>query len=89
MTRTENYWKQIISMPRLPKRQPKKNPATAIALMGMLLFAGGLLGVTAMVLGPGALAVVGLGVLMVLFIAFHYLLWGKWLSNRLPRDEDE
>jgi hypothetical protein len=76
-------------MPRLPKRQSRKNPATAIALMGLLLFAGGLLGVTAMVLGPGALAVVGLGVLMVFFIAFHYLLWGKWLSNRLPQDESE
>ena len=76
-------------MPRLPKRQPKKNPATAIALMGMLLFAGGLFGVATMVLGPGALAVIGLGMLMVFFIGFHYLLWGKWLSNRQPRDDAE
>ena len=80
--------------PRLPnqrnRKQAGKNPATLIAMIGLVILATGLFGIATMVLGPGAFAVVGLAVLLVMFIAFHYFVWGRWLSNRLPQqDADE
>lgn len=51
------------------------------------MLSAGLFGVAVMVLGPGALAVVALGAMLVLFIAFHYFVWGKWLSKRLTQQD--
>ncbi|MGQ0636557.1 MAG: hypothetical protein ACT4QC_18235 [Planctomycetaceae bacterium] len=69
---------------KMPERDPsavmRANVATMIALFGLLLVGGALLGLMALVLPQflGILLVVG--IVFVGPIAFHYLVWGWWLS---------
>lgn len=78
----------MIDQPSPPSRPERTRPAAAqsnaatwIALFGLLLMGGALLGLTALVLPQfmGLVAVVG--VLFVLPITFHYLVWGWWMSQ--------
>jgi len=66
-------------------RTPSNVP-TVLALLGLLGVAGGLLGLTALVLPQvfGFLAVV---VGFFAFGAIHYLLWGWWMRP-IPIDDD-
>ena len=66
--------------------EAKRNAATCLALMGLLLVAGGLLALTALVLPQirGLILVAG-G--MGLFVTLHFVTWGWWLG-RTPRDEE-
>lgn len=71
---------------RVRPTEASRNAATCLALVGILIVAGGLLALTAMVLPQirGLLLVAGgLG----LFITLHFVTWGWWLS-RAPRGED-
>lgn len=80
--------------PPVPPRpnRPNSNPSNAgtwIALFGLLLIAGALLGLAALVMPHllGLIAVVG-G--FVFLTAFHYLVWGWWMSqmkDRTPEDD--
>lgn len=66
----------------------KRNAATCLALVGMLLVGAGLLALTAMVLPQirGLILVAGgLG----LFIALHFVTWGWWLGRMRAEDEPE
>jgi membrane protein YdbS with pleckstrin-like domain len=67
----------------------QSNAATAIALFGLLLVGGALLGLTVLVLPQivGLVAVVG--GLFVIPIAFHYLVWGWWMSQMKDDDPDD
>lgn len=74
---------------RRPTRSGSEhNAATFLALLGLLVIAGGLLVLAAMVTPSvlGILVVVG-G--FFLFGAFHYLVWGHWLSKPQPQDDEE
>jgi hypothetical protein len=59
---------------------------TFLALAALIVAAVGLLLLTALVM-PSVVGIVGVVVAFVLFAAFHYLVWGWWLSRRLPPDE--
>jgi hypothetical protein len=63
----------------------ESNVATAIALFGLVLFAGALLGLMAMVL-PELLGILIVILIFAVPAAFHYLVWGWWLSQM--RDEE-
>lgn len=65
-----------------------RNTGTFLALFGLLAVAGGLLFLTAMVL-PQIFFLLIVIVGFVCSIAFHYVIWGRWLSKRTPRDEDD
>lgn len=70
--------------------KPQTNAATAVALFGLLLVSGAILGLMSLVLPQVA------GVLLVVLLIFvcpmvlHYLLWGWWLSQmKDTENEDE
>ena len=78
-----------------PTTRNQSNAGTAIALAGLILLSAAMLGLMALVLPPL------LGVVLVILIfavpaAFHYLIWGWWLSqardaeseNKEPKIED-
>ena len=65
----------------------QSNAATAIALLGLVLVAGALLGLMAMVL-PQLLGVVVVVLIFAVPAAFHYLVWGWWLSQARDREEE-
>lgn len=72
-----------------PTTRNQSNAGTAIALVGLIFISMALLGLMALVL-PELL-----GVLLVILIfavpaAFHYLIWGWWLSqSRIAESDDE
>ena len=70
--------------PRPPQRN-QSNAATMIALFGLVVIGGGLLGLMALVLPQllGIVLVVG-GLFGMAF--FHYVVWGWWLSQMKPDD---
>ena len=63
----------------------QSNVATAIALFGLVLAAAALLGLMAMVL-PELLGILVVILIFAVPAAFHYLIWGWWLSQM--RDEE-
>lgn len=63
-----------------------RNAATFMALGVLILAAIAFLVLVAMVV-PSALGIFAVGLGFSMFIAFHYLLWGWWLSDRLNRPE--
>lgn len=75
----------------MPERDPaaaaRANLATMIALFGLLVVSAAILGLMALVLPQflGIILVVGL---VCAGIAFHYLVWGWWLSG-MKRDDAE
>lgn len=62
----------------------KRNLATYTALVGLVLMALGLLALSAMVL-PQILGIVGVISGFVVFVAFHYLVWGHWMVLKRQR----
>lgn len=78
--------------PKLPgqrrSRAKESNAATWIALFGMLVLGGLLMGLTAMVM-PNVLGIVGLVFGAAIFGMIHYVTWGRWLSNRRQSARDE
>lgn len=72
--------------PRPP--QQGRNTGTYVALLVLLIVAGLLVGLSAMVLPQifGLLLVV-FGFFF--FAAFHYLVWGWWMSRLPPSDDEE
>jgi hypothetical protein len=80
--------------PPRPRRtapsEAESNAATWIALFGLLLIGGALLGLTVLVL-PQFLGVIAVaGGLFAVPIAFHYLVWGWWMSqmkDEYPEDD--
>ncbi|MFN0050777.1 MAG: hypothetical protein ACKV0T_01210 [Planctomycetales bacterium] len=72
-----------IARPRrpAPRRAPSSNSATLLALLGLLLIGGGLLALVALVLPQIAMMVLVIAGVFILPAAFHYLVWGWWLSR--------
>jgi Flp pilus assembly protein TadB len=66
----------------------QSNAATAIALVGLVLVAGALLGLMAMVL-PQLLGIVVVVLIFAVPAALHYLVWGWWLSQARDREEEK
>lgn len=76
--------------PRLPRAgKPQSNAGTAIALFGLLLVSGAILGLMSLVLPQVA------GVLLVVLLIFvvpmilHYLVWGWWLSQMKDTENEK
>jgi uncharacterized membrane protein HdeD (DUF308 family) len=69
-------------------RDDRRNAGTFIALFGILFVAAGFVAITFMVVPTLAFAVL-IGFVFIFVIAFHYMVWGHWLSRRPPPDEDE
>ena len=63
----------------------QSNAATAIALVGLLLISAALLGLMALVL-PQLLGILIVILIFAVPAAFHYLIWGWWLSQ--VRDQE-
>ncbi len=79
--------------PKLPSGRPRKkahgNGATWLALFVVLSGVAGFLALLQMVM-PGVVGIFAVVIGSVLFFAFHYLTWGRWLMNRRrPVDDDE
>ncbi|RMG40922.1 MAG: hypothetical protein D6725_02405 [Planctomycetota bacterium] len=62
----------------------KRNLATYTALVGLLLMALGLVGLSAMVL-PQIVQIVGVIIGFVVFVAVHYFTWGVWMCRKRDR----
>jgi Flp pilus assembly protein TadB len=65
----------------------QSNAATAIALLGLVLISAALLGLMAMVL-PQLLGILIVILIFVVPAAFHYLIWGWWLSQVREQEMD-
>lgn len=69
--------------------RPQSNAGTAIALFGLLIISGALLGLMSLVLPQVA------GILLVVLLVFvlpmvlHYLVWGWWFSQMKDTEADE
>jgi len=66
----------------------RSDAATFLALFGLLAIAVALVAFTGLVL-PHLFFAVMIVFVFVFIIAFHYFVWGRWMSNRPPNDEDE
>ena len=62
-----------------------RDAATAIALLGLVVLGAALLGLMALVL-PQLLGIVIVVLIFAVPAAFHYVVWGWWLSQM--RDEE-
>jgi len=68
-------------------KDSQENAGTMIALFGMLIIGGGLLGLMALVL-PQFLGVIAvIGAFFIVPAVFHYLVWGWWMSQ-IKEDEE-
>jgi hypothetical protein len=65
----------------------QSNAATAIALLGLLLISAALLGLMALVL-PQLLGILIVILIFAVPAAFHYLVWGWWLSQAREREQE-
>ena len=80
-------------MPRLPSQRRRKSgkhadTGTAFGLVAVVLLTAGFLGLGAMV-APNLMVIVGLGAGLGLFIALHYVLWGRWLVRHLNKENED
>ena len=78
--------------PKLPGARPTKrrqgNGATWLALFVVLGCIAGFMALVQMVM-PGAFGIFAVLIGTVLFFAFHYLTWGRWLMNRRRSVDDD
>ena len=72
----------------MSRGSPQNNSATILALLGLTAVAVGLLALCALVL-PQFVGILSVGFGFFFFVVFHYLLWGRWLSNRSAGQDDE
>jgi hypothetical protein len=80
-----------MNVPRRPR--PRKEPATsnggtALALLALLVVAGGLVGL-GMLIMPQVFYLPAVVFGFFCFGAIHYLLWGWWLKSLPSEDEEE
>lgn len=75
-----------MARPERSSHHGQSNAATAIALFGLVLMGAALLGLMALVL-PQLLGIVVVVLIFAVPAAFHYLVWGWWMSQM--REEDE
>lgn len=66
---------------------PNRNAATCLALTGLMACALGFLAFTAVVL-PQIRGVILVVAGMSLFVLFHYLTWGRWMSRMRMREPE-
>ena len=66
----------------------RSNAATAIALLGLVLMSAALLGLMAMVL-PQLLGILIVILIFAVPAAFHYVVWGWWLSQSRDQETEE
>jgi len=78
--------------PESSARGARSDAATAIALLGLVVMGAALLGLMALVL-PQLLGIVIVILIFAVPAAFHYLVWGWWMSQirdeELQREEEE
>ena len=72
---------------RNPSSGSRSNAATAIALLGLMLISAALLGLMALVL-PQVLGILIVILIFAVPAAFHYLVWGWWLSQSRKREQE-
>jgi hypothetical protein len=65
-----------------------RDGATFMALAIVLLMGFALLALMAIVI-PGLSGVLGVIAFLMFTIAFHYVVWGRWMSRQPLADEDE
>jgi hypothetical protein len=76
--------------PRIPpSRKPQSNANTAIALFGLLLISGGILGLMSLVLPQVAGLLLVVLLVFVVPMALHYIVWGWWLSQMKESEDEE
>ena len=70
-----------------PDEKRARDMATMVALMGLVLVAGGLMAILALVLNQLLVfAILAAIVLGGLYFAFHYLVWGRKLDRQLAAE---
>ena len=69
-------------------RDGQQNGATLLALIGLMLIAGGLLALMTMVM-PGLSGILLVIWAFVFFGVFHYVVWGRWMTARRDGEEDD
>ncbi len=71
-------------------RRPDKNrdSTTFLALFALMAVAAGLLFLSALVM-PQMVGVLAVVCGLFFFGAFHYVVWGWWLSGVLKKDDDD
>jgi Flp pilus assembly protein TadB len=75
--------------PRVPRSsRPQSNAGTAIALFGLLLISGAILGLMSLVLPQVAGVLLVILLVFVLPMALHYLVWGWWMSQMKDSEEE-
>lgn len=72
-----------------PSRKPQSNAGTAIALFGLLLASGAILGLMSLVLPQVAGVLLVVLLIFVVPMALHYLVWGWWLSQMKDEEDEE
>src|SRR5260221_11113099 len=75
-----SHGNQHMAPPERSSHRGQSNAATAIALFGLVLMGAALLGLMALVL-PQLLGVVVVVLIFAVPAAFHYLVWGWWMSQ--------
>jgi len=76
------------TMPRERPTANNSNAGTILALLGLFFVSGSLLFLTALVL-PQVLGILIVVFGFVFFIAVHYLLWGRWMMQRVAEAEEQ
>jgi Flp pilus assembly protein TadB len=71
-----------------PASRNQSNAGTAIALAGLVFISLAILGLMALVL-PQLLGVLVVILIFAIPAAFHYLIWGWWLSQARNKQLDE
>jgi hypothetical protein len=61
---------------------------TILAMFGVLVIGGFMIGLTAMVM-PNVLRLVIVVFVAAVFFMLHYLTWGRWLINRRARMQND
>ena len=80
-----------MNVPRKPRPRKEKDPGnggTALALMGLIAVGGVLIGLGTMVM-PQVFGILAVVFGFFCFGAIHYVLWGWWIKNMPPDEDDE
>ena len=72
-----------------PSQRPESNSGTAIALFGLLLISGAILGLMSLVLPQVAGVLLVVLLVFVVPMALHYVVWGWWLSQMKDVEDEE
>jgi hypothetical protein len=75
-------------MTRRNSQKSNADAATMMALAGLLLAGGVLLGLTAFII-PGLLGIVMVVLLFGLGAMVQYIVWGRWMSQSVAETEED